>query len=100
MVVVTGGGAGIGRAIAAGLRAFGADVAALADTDHPALLAQIVPMSRPATSMTSPVPRCSSPRRTADYITGQTLHVDGGTEASSSWYQHPDTGDYTYGPPD
>ncbi len=35
----------------------------------------------------------------AGYITGQTLHVDGGTQASSGWYRHPETGDYTYGPP-
>jgi 3-oxoacyl-[acyl-carrier protein] reductase len=28
------------------------------------------------------------------YITGQTIHVDGGTQASSGWYHHPETGDY------
>jgi NAD(P)-dependent dehydrogenase (short-subunit alcohol dehydrogenase family) len=32
------------------------------------------------------------------YVTGQTLHVDGGTQASSGWYHHPDTGDYVLGP--
>ena len=35
----------------------------------------------------------------ASYITGQTLHVDGGTQASSGWYHNPDTGDYILGPP-
>jgi enoyl-[acyl-carrier-protein] reductase (NADH) len=34
----------------------------------------------------------------ASYVTGQTLHVDGGTAASSGWYHHPETGDYVYGP--
>ena len=32
------------------------------------------------------------------YLTGQTLHVDGGTQASSGWYHHPDTGSYVLGP--
>jgi NAD(P)-dependent dehydrogenase (short-subunit alcohol dehydrogenase family) len=32
------------------------------------------------------------------YITGQTIHVDGGTQASSGWYHHPDTGAYSLGP--
>ena len=33
----------------------------------------------------------------ASYITGQTIHVDGGTEASSGWYHHPETGQYVLG---
>ncbi|BBX69136.1 SDR family NAD(P)-dependent oxidoreductase [Mycolicibacterium psychrotolerans] len=32
------------------------------------------------------------------YITGQTLHVDGGTEAAGGWYLHPRTGAATLGP--
>ena len=35
----------------------------------------------------------------AGYVTGQTLHVDGGTSAAGGWYHHPDTGDYVTGPP-
>ena len=35
----------------------------------------------------------------AGYITGQTLHVDGGTHAAGGWYHHPETGDYLLGPP-
>jgi NAD(P)-dependent dehydrogenase (short-subunit alcohol dehydrogenase family) len=35
----------------------------------------------------------------ASYITGQTIHVDGGTAAASGWYHHPDTGDYVLGTP-
>lgn len=34
----------------------------------------------------------------SSYITGQTIHVDGGTQASSGWSHHPDTGDYVLGP--
>ena len=36
----------------------------------------------------------------AAYITGQTIHVDGGTHAASGWYHHPRTGDYSLGPTD
>lgn len=35
----------------------------------------------------------------SSYVTGQTLHVDGGTHAAGGWYHHPDTGDYLLGPP-
>jgi 3-oxoacyl-[acyl-carrier protein] reductase len=35
----------------------------------------------------------------ASYITGQTIHVDGGTEAAGGWYPHPATGVYSLGPP-
>ena len=34
----------------------------------------------------------------ASYITGQTIHVDGGTHAASGWYHHPETGEYALGP--
>ncbi|MDA4106824.1 SDR family NAD(P)-dependent oxidoreductase [Mycolicibacterium holsaticum] len=36
----------------------------------------------------------------AGYITGQTIHVDGGTHAAGGWYHHPQTGRPTLGPPD
>ncbi|MDT5147086.1 MAG: 3-oxoacyl-[acyl-carrier protein] reductase [Mycobacterium sp.] len=32
------------------------------------------------------------------YLTGQTLHVDGGTHAAAGWYHDPRTGDYRLGP--
>jgi 3-oxoacyl-[acyl-carrier protein] reductase len=35
----------------------------------------------------------------SSYVTGQTIHVDGGTHASSGWYHHPDSGRYVLGPP-
>lgn len=34
----------------------------------------------------------------SSYVTGQTIHVDGGTEAASGWYHHPETGSYVLGP--
>ena len=34
----------------------------------------------------------------AGYITGQTIHVDGGTSAAAGWYHHPTTGEYSLGP--
>jgi 3-oxoacyl-[acyl-carrier protein] reductase len=34
----------------------------------------------------------------SSYITGQTIHVDGGTQASSGWYHHPADGHYALGP--
>jgi NAD(P)-dependent dehydrogenase (short-subunit alcohol dehydrogenase family) len=35
----------------------------------------------------------------SSYVTGQTIHVDGGTYAAAGWYPHPDTGRYILGPP-
>jgi NAD(P)-dependent dehydrogenase (short-subunit alcohol dehydrogenase family) len=34
----------------------------------------------------------------SSYVTGQTIHVDGGTAAAGGWYPHPETGVYTLGP--
>ncbi len=34
----------------------------------------------------------------SSYVTGQTIHVDGGTQASSGWYHHPENGSYVLGP--
>jgi hypothetical protein len=35
----------------------------------------------------------------ASYVTGITLHVDGGTHAAGGWYRAPKTGTYVLGPP-
>jgi NAD(P)-dependent dehydrogenase (short-subunit alcohol dehydrogenase family) len=35
----------------------------------------------------------------SSYVTGQTVHVDGGTSASMGWYHGPDAGEYILGPP-
>ena len=34
----------------------------------------------------------------SSYITGQTIHVDGGTHAASGWYHNAETGAYALGP--
>ncbi|MBO0677982.1 SDR family oxidoreductase [Mycolicibacterium sp. S2-37] len=34
----------------------------------------------------------------SSYLTGETLHVDGGTHAAGGWYRHPQTGAPTLGP--
>jgi NAD(P)-dependent dehydrogenase (short-subunit alcohol dehydrogenase family) len=34
----------------------------------------------------------------SSYVTGQSIHVDGGTHAAGGWYHHPQTGDYMLGP--
>jgi 3-oxoacyl-[acyl-carrier protein] reductase len=34
----------------------------------------------------------------SSYVTGQTIHVDGGTQAASGWYHNPQTGEYQVGP--
>ncbi len=34
----------------------------------------------------------------SSYVTGETIHVDGGTHAAGGWYPHPDTGGYVLGP--
>ncbi len=33
------------------------------------------------------------------YVTGQTIHVDGGTSAGGGWYHHPVSGEYILGAP-
>ena len=35
----------------------------------------------------------------ASYVTGITLHVDGGTHAAGGWYNDPSGGGYVLGPP-
>ena len=34
----------------------------------------------------------------SSYVTGQTIHVDGGTQAASGWYHRQETGAYVLGP--
>ncbi|MEZ0366667.1 SDR family NAD(P)-dependent oxidoreductase [Mycobacterium sp. pUA109] len=34
----------------------------------------------------------------AAYITGQTIHVDGGSHAAGGWYRHPTSGEFRLGP--
>ena len=32
------------------------------------------------------------------YVTGTTMHVDGGTHAAAGWYRDPTTGEWVLGP--
>ena len=61
-------------------------------------LADGIPMRRPGhvDEMASAAVFLAS--EMASYITGQTIHVDGGTEAAGGWYFHPRTGAATLGP--
>ena len=34
----------------------------------------------------------------SSYITGQTIRVDGGTQAAGGWHHNPQTGEYQLGP--
>jgi NAD(P)-dependent dehydrogenase (short-subunit alcohol dehydrogenase family) len=77
VALVTGGGAGIGRAIAQGLRAYGAEVAIWEHNAETRVFLASEPSS---------------------YVTGPTIHVDGGTSAAMGWYHHPDDGHYVLGP--
>ncbi|BBZ36061.1 SDR family NAD(P)-dependent oxidoreductase [Mycolicibacterium confluentis] len=73
-------------------------LAALATEDHAERLAQIVPTGRPGHVDDLAGAAVFLASELSSYITGQTLHVDGGTHAASGWYHHPGTGDYVLGP--
>lgn len=72
---------------------------ALAPSGAEARLGATVPLNRPGH-----VDECAGAAvflasSLSSYVTGQTLHVDGGTSAAMGWYHHPDDGRYVYGPP-
>lgn len=73
-------------------------LAALAQQDHSARLAQIVPAGRAGHVDDLAGAAVFLASELASYITGQTLHVDGGTQAAGGWYHHPQSGDYVLGP--
>ncbi|OBF25396.1 SDR family oxidoreductase [Mycobacterium sp. ACS4331] len=73
-------------------------LAALATENHADRMAQIVPAGRPGhvDDLAGAAVFLAGPL--SSYITGQTLHVDGGTHAAGGWYHQPSTGDYVLGP--
>lgn len=61
-------------------------------------MAHVVPLGRPGEVDEMAAAAVFLASDMASYITGQTIHVDGGTQAAGGWYHHPRTGDYSLGP--
>ena len=59
---------------------------------------QMIPMGRPGHVDEMAGAAVFLASEMSSYITGQTIHVDGGTQAASGWYHNPQTGDYQLGP--
>lgn len=57
-----------------------------------------IPMGRPGHVDELAGPAIFLASDLSSYVTGQTIHVDGGTHAASGWYHHPSTGSYVLGP--
>lgn len=59
----------------------------------------IVPLGRPGQPADIAGPAVFFASDLSRYVTGVTLHVDGGTHAAGGWYTDPGSGDYVLGPP-
>jgi 3-oxoacyl-[acyl-carrier protein] reductase len=72
------------------------EIAGMVGTPH---FERIVPMGRPGHVDEMAGAAVFLASELSSYVTGQTLHVDGGTDAARGWYHHPGDGHYVLGPP-
>jgi NAD(P)-dependent dehydrogenase (short-subunit alcohol dehydrogenase family) len=61
--------------------------------------AYMVPLGRAAEPVDIAGPAVFLASDLASYVTGVTLHVDGGTHAAGGWYTDPGSGAWVLGPP-
>jgi NAD(P)-dependent dehydrogenase (short-subunit alcohol dehydrogenase family) len=73
-------------------------MAALIPPEAAARLGGVVPLRRPGHVDEMGGAAVFFASDLSSYVTGQTLHVDGGTEAAAGWYPPPETGEYALGP--
>ena len=69
-----------------------------AGDDAPRRWADLVPLGRAGTVAEVAGVVAFLASNLAAYVTGETIHVDGGTAAAGGWYRHPDTGEHVLGP--
>ncbi|SOJ57241.1 3-oxoacyl-[acyl-carrier-protein] reductase FabG [Mycobacterium simulans] len=73
-------------------------LAQLSGDDTTAGIGSVVPMERPGHVDEIAGTAVFLASTMANYITGQTIHVDGGTHAAAGWHHNPQTGEYQLGP--
>lgn len=74
-------------------------LAALAEDGFEERIGLMIPMGRPGHVDEVAGAAVFLASALSSYVTGQTIHVDGGTAAAGGWYHHPDDGRYVLGAP-
>ena len=72
-------------------------IMAIAQPGFEASIDNMVPMGRPGHVDEMAGAAVFLASGLSSYVTGQTIHVDGGTAAAGGWYHHPDDGHYVLG---